>query len=95
MVMAHFTVRIELHDAQWSDYEKLHGAMEQNGFSRLIVANDGVSYRLPWAEYNGHGNLTCVQVRDIAQRVANQTGKRNSIFVTEAVRRAWSGLQVA
>ena len=93
--MANFTVRIELHDATWDDYNVLHAAMEKKGFSRLITANNGVTYRLPWAEYNATGNLMCTQVRDIAQEAAAQTGKRNAVFVTEAVGRAWSGLQVA
>ncbi len=93
--MANYTVRIELHDAGWDDYTKLHSAMEQKGFSRLIRGDNGRTYRLPWAEYNGTGQLTCSQIRDIAQLVANETGKKNSVFVTEAVCRAWSGLQVA
>ena len=93
--MANFTVRIELHRAEWADYERLHAAMEQKGFSRQIISDDGKAYRLPWAEYNGSGNLTCTQVRDIACRAANSTGKQSAVFVTEAVRRAWSGLAMA
>jgi hypothetical protein len=27
--MANFTVRVELHKAEWTDYEQLHAAMEQ------------------------------------------------------------------
>lgn len=93
--MANFTVRIELHDASWEDYNVLHAAMEQRGFSRFILADSGRTYRLPWAEYSGTGSLTSTKVRDIAQEAANQTGRRNSVFVTEARSRAWSGLQVA
>jgi hypothetical protein len=69
--------------------------MEKKGLSRLIKADSGFTYHLPWAEYNGTGNLTCAQMRDIAQQAANQTGKRYAVLVTEAVSRAWSGLQVA
>jgi hypothetical protein len=93
--MASFTVRIELHKASWDDYNTLHAAMERRGFSRLVRADDGRTFRLPWAEYDGTGNLTCAQVRDVAQEAANETGKRSSVFVTEAASRAWSGLQVA
>jgi len=93
--MALFTVRIELHDAQWSDYETLHGAMEQQGFSRLITDDGGQTYHLPWAEYNATGNLTSSQVRAIAQNSANTTGKKNAVLVTEAKSRAWSGLPKA
>ena len=54
--------------------------------------DDGKTYHMPWAEYNGTGNLTSAQVRDIAREAADSTGKQNAIFVTEAVSRAWIGL---
>lgn len=90
--MAHFTVRIELHHAEWTDYDQLHAAMEQKGFSRQITSDDGRTYQMPWAEYNGTGNLTSVQVRDIAKEAADSIGKQNAVFVTEAASRAWIGL---
>ncbi len=90
--MANFTVRVELHQALWSDYETLHAAMEQKGFSRIITADDGRRYRLPLAEYDAKGNLTSQQVLGIAQTAANTTGKANSILVTEANARIWVGL---
>jgi hypothetical protein len=93
--MAQFTIRIELHDAQWPDYERLHAAMERQGFSRLITGDDGRTYQLPWAEYDGTGNLTSMQVLGIAQNAAATTSKRSSVLVTEANNRAWSGLAVA
>jgi hypothetical protein len=93
--MAQFTIRIELHDAQWPDYDTLHSAMERQGFSRLIAGDDGRTYQLPWAEYDGTANLTSVQVLGAAQTAANSTGKKNSVLVTEAKNRAWSGLPVA
>lgn len=93
--MANFTVRVELHQANYADYETLHAAMEQKGFSRQIIADNGQSYYMPWAEYNGSGNLTSAQVRDIAREAANTTGKANAVFVTEAQTRAWIGLPAA
>jgi len=90
--MANFTVRVELHNAQWSDYNQLHSAMEQKGFSRQITSDDGKVYQMPWAEYNGIANLTSSQVRDIAKAAADMTGKQNAVFVTEAVSRVWVGL---
>jgi hypothetical protein len=93
--MSQFTVRIELHEAQWADYETLHAAMAHQGFSRLITGDDGRTYQLPWAEYDGTGNLTSVQILGIAQNAAATTGKKNSVLVTEAKNRAWSGLQIA
>lgn len=90
--MANFTVRVELHNAQWSDYDQLHGAMEQRGFTRQIISDEGSTYEMPWAEYNGAGNLTSPQVRDIAKAAADSTGKQSAVLVTEAVSRAWIGL---
>jgi hypothetical protein len=94
-MMANFTVRVELHNAQWSDYDQLHAAMEGKGFSRLITADNGSTYQMPWAEYNGSGNLSSTQVLDIARAAVGTTGKSNAVFVTEASSRAWAGLPLA
>jgi hypothetical protein len=91
--MANFTVRVELHQAEWSDYDQLHAAMEQKGFSRLIAADSGSTYHLPWAEYNGVASLTSMQVLEMARAAAGSTGKRNAVLVTEASSRAWAGLE--
>lgn len=93
--MSQFTVRVELHEAKWEDYERLHAEMEGKGFSRLIKADDGKTYHLPWAEYNGAADLTNSQVRDIARSAANSTGKRNAVLVTESNGRTWVGLEEA
>lgn len=93
--MAQFSIRVELHEAQWADYDTLHAAMEWQGFSRIITADDGRAYQLPWAEYNGTASLTTVPVLGVAQTAANSTGKNNSVLVTETKSRAWSGLPVA
>jgi hypothetical protein len=91
--VANFTVRVELHQANYADYDALHAAMEAQGFSRSITADNGQTYRMPWAEYNGSGALSSAQVRDIAT-AANTTGKAKAVFVTEAQARAWIGLQL-
>jgi len=93
--MSQFTVRVELHEAQWADYETLHAAMARQGFSRQIKSDEGRTYDLPWAEYDGSGNLTSTQVLNIAQNAAATTGKKNSVLVTEAKSRAWSGLPIS
>jgi hypothetical protein len=91
--MAQFTVRVELHDAQWPDYQQLHAAMEQKGFSRLIKGDNGKTYHLPWAEYDGTANIPSMDVLAIARAAADSTGKKNAVLVTEANNRAWAGLQ--
>ncbi len=93
--MAQFTVRVELHDAAWADYDRLHIAMERKGFSRLITAYDGRKYHLPLAEYDASGNVTSTRVLEIAREAADSTGKQNAVLVTEASNRVWSGLEQA
>jgi hypothetical protein len=91
--MAMFTTRIELHDAVWDDYEKLHAAMAGAGFSRVITSDDNVKWHMPWAEYDVVGNYTLDQVFTAASNAAHSTGKKSAVFVTQAVSRKWSGLQ--
>jgi len=91
--MASFTTRVELHDADYDDYETLHAAMQAEGFSRTITAEDNVTYHLPTAEYNRSGNLTRDQVLESAKRAASGTGKRYGVLVTESNGRTWTGLE--
>jgi hypothetical protein len=93
--MSHFTVRVELHDTQPADYNTLHAAMVERGFSRLITSDEGRTYELPWAEYDRFGKFTTMQVLGIAQTAAASTSKKNSVLVTEVKSRAWSGLPIA
>jgi hypothetical protein len=90
--MPAFTIRVELHNASYSDYETLHAAMARRGFSRQITSDDGVTYQLPTAEYERSGNLTTQQVLDAAKAAAAETGKTFAVLVTEATRRMWIGL---
>ena len=93
--MATFTTRVELHQADSDDYETLHSAMEDEGFSRLIHSDDGIWYHLPEAEYTISGSLTRSNILDRAERAANKTRKSSSILVTESAGRSWRGLSRA
>ena len=78
-----------------TDYEKLHAEMAKQGFVRTIVSDDNVTYHLPTAEYNlVANNFTLGQVLEKAKVAAKQTGKENSIIVTEANGRTWHNLPV-
>jgi hypothetical protein len=89
--MPKFTVRVELHGADESDYETLYEHMKAKGFKKTITAGDGKVYELPPAEYNLVKELTRDQVRDLAVIAAKSTGRRAGILVTEGPR-SWSGL---
>ena len=93
--MAQFTVRVELHDADGDDYDTLHAAMKNEGFSRFIKSDGGSKYHLPTAEYTREGELTRKQVLDSAKSAAAETGKEAGILVTESNGRSWSGLDKA
>lgn len=93
--MPDFTTRVELHEARPSDYDVLHDAMEAEGFSRQITADDGVTYRLPTAEYIISGAYRRAEVMEKARRAASKTGKRYSILVTESAGWTLFGLEEA
>jgi hypothetical protein len=93
--MSSFTTRVELHSATYSDYETLHSAMQAEGFSRVIRADNGTIYHLPTAEYDRSGELTNNQVLQSAQRAAAKTGRTYAVLVTNANSRTWTGLPIA
>jgi hypothetical protein len=91
----YYVTRIELHDAQWSDYERLHTAMARAGFARKIVGSNGKTYHLPWAEYVMTGNYTAASVRDAAVQAAATTGKSAEVLTSASNDLAWQGLKEA
>ena len=89
--MAKYTTRVELHHANYIDYETLHTAMAAEGFSRTI--SDGKkTYRLPEAEYNCDSDAEKDVVLAAAERAASKTRKRYAILVTKSDGRTWTGL---
>ncbi len=91
--MKNFTVRVELHSNQYNpDFEILHKAMQNEGFSKLIASDDGKTYHLPRGEYNISTNNDYSQVLEMAKRAVASTQQSAEILVTESVRRTWSGL---
>lgn len=94
--MANFVVRVELHDATWEDYDKLHRAMELAGFSKTIVGDDGIHYELPPAEYHfPESTLNGTQVHKFAKAAANSTQRTNAVVVIDAKGITFSGLRPA
>jgi hypothetical protein len=90
--MSGFTIRVELHDANWADYEKLHREMERNGFVRTVVGSDNVVYELPPAEYLFDGNITKWDVLEKARSVAAAVKPSPAVLVSECNSWAWVGL---
>ena len=82
--MAHYTTRVELLDADEEDYQTLHAAMEEQKFTRTIIAHDGATCKLPSAEYNYEGRSRIDTVLDKAKYAADSTDLAYEIIVSEA-----------
>ncbi len=91
--MTQFTTRVELHHADDDDYDVLHGAMEERGFSRYITSGKNVTYHLPTAEYDYQGNKTRDDVLELAKEAASETKKKFAVLVTASNGRTWVGLK--
>ena len=91
--MADFTVRVELHGAEWEDYDALRVSMEAEGFSASVQGSGGSAYELPAGEYAVSGDATQQQVLTRARRAADRSGCSYAVLVTESAGRAWWGLE--
>lgn len=92
--MPQYITRVELHNAVWSDYTKLHEAMRREGFSQTITANDGAVYELPPAEYNYIGPESRAQVLEKAKSASRTVKPSFAVLVTESNGITWSGLKL-
>ncbi|WP_426168568.1 hypothetical protein [Pseudoduganella sp. R-34] len=90
--MAMFTIRVELHDATWTDYNNLATQLGRQGITDIIQADNGNRYKLPPAEYNYVGNATLDQVYNAVNKVASTLGKRFAVLANEVTSRTWTGL---
>jgi hypothetical protein len=93
--MQSYIVRVELHGADYQDYEQLHVAMAQRGLSRIILGSDGQKYQLPTAEYVISTVSSLSQVRDAARAAAATTGRSCWVLVSEYSNCGWFGLPKA
>lgn len=88
----HYTVRVELHDADDDDYEDLHGYMEKEGFVRYLSLEGGKKLQLPTAEYNAYSDKGKEGVLAKAKAAATKTGKKFMVLVTQSAGRTWENL---
>ncbi|MFN4209078.1 MAG: hypothetical protein ACK4G5_00810 [Devosia sp.] len=91
--MRHFNTRVVLYDATIADYLALYTEMAKRNFTDQIVGDDGKVWTLPPGEYTSYGDLTHLQVRDLASAAAAATGVRFAVRVSEAVVTSWAGLE--
>jgi hypothetical protein len=89
-----YITRVELKNANWQDYEKLHEAMAEEGFDKTITGGTGVEYHLIDGEYF-YENANDLKSRDVLNKaeVAIQKTKKNfRVFVTKADSMSWKNL---
>jgi hypothetical protein len=91
--MAHYIIRVELHDATWQHYVDMARDLATRGISDVITADGGSRYRMSPAEYNYVGPENIDAVLNAVQTSAAKTGRRHAVFVTEATRTKWIGLE--
>jgi hypothetical protein len=92
--MTRFTVRVELHDASWEQYESLYKKMAEQGFTDTIPTTDA-AVKMPPAEYNFDGAATKEQVLEKAKSCASRVVPKYAVLVTESNGRVWHGLKSA
>lgn len=93
--MARYTIRIELHDATWNNYEEMYKHLAAQGITDIITSNDGARLKMPPAEYNYDGNATRAQVLEMAKTSASKVVRSYAVLVTESNGRTWYGLAKA
>lgn len=93
--MARFTIRVELHRATEDDYDQLHAAMEDQGFSRYVTSTDGITYHLPTAEYSIESDSSALSVLESAKSAAASTRRGYEVLVTKSAERRWYNLEKA
>jgi len=93
--MAQYTIRIELHDATWDEYETMYQYLAAQGITDIIISKEGIRYKMPPAEYNYEGNATRSQVLDMAKASAAKVVRSYAVLVTESAGRTWYGLDKA
>ncbi|MNC59950.1 hypothetical protein D3C75_1097940 [compost metagenome] len=87
--MADYTVRVELTNADWDAYTKLHESMEASGYYRTVMGDDGTKFKLPDAEYVASKSIGITQTRDEVMRIAKTYNSSPRVLVTESAGRAW------
>lgn len=92
-MMARYTVRIELREADTTDYEKLSKKLKLRGFTRHIAAKNGDKHVLPSAEYSFSSKYKSTRdVRDLAYQIAKTVNPDPAVLATKTSARAWRGL---
>lgn len=89
--MKNYTVRIELWSNLFSNFQILHKEMNNRGFRKTIISDEGMEYYLPRSVYVTYGFSTN-EVLLKAQEAVNRTDSQAEILVLETNECRWTGL---
>ena len=95
--MSLFLVRIELHgkpDYSHPSYEKLHAAMEKEGFTRTINP-DAKWYKLNSGSYRIDCDYPLEKVMEMAKKAADSVDTNNSVLAGIVKRALFAGPKAA
>jgi hypothetical protein len=91
--MAQFTVRVELHGALPSDYDRLHELMNAYLFRRFVAGVDAAGgsgkWAMPTGEYDYTAENTATDVRVLVKTLADSIKPGAWVFVTQVADRSW------
>lgn len=94
--MARFMTRVQLNGRPTAEqYEKLHKAMKQRGFSRVIASAEPKWYWLPHGEYYREADVTRDQVLADAKAAAATVSTDSEALVSETSICTWYNLKPA
>lgn len=79
--MARFITTIQLHNADETDYKKLHTELEKASFRGQKHPGKQRDVPAGRREYNREGNVTLQQVTDAVLKAAIKTGKKYSFTI--------------
>jgi hypothetical protein len=89
MDIKNYVARIQLVNASDRDNLALDIAMGDLGFGRVIVGKDGTRYYLPSMEYIIWSEDDIADIKDAVKDVANSTGKKSFVLITQASAIEW------
>ena len=92
--MSNYTIRVELKEQTEKKRIELLFTMLENGFSRSVVCERGLTYALPTNEFLYVGNEKIASLMERIVALISGISEEPAVLVTRSAERSWSGLRV-
>jgi hypothetical protein len=92
--MSNYTIRVELKEQTEKNRIELLFTMLENGFSRSVVCERGLTYALPTNEFLYVGNEKIATLMERIVALVSCISEEPAVLVTRSAERSWSGLRV-